>query len=154
MSEAASSTSAGGAGGGSGGLRPYESRQEVKRSDLIKIMQVLDYYQAREVAVPENLVRAAVAATAKLLGSTNERNVARAVECVERLLTYNLRRFEVADKIARLDGGDPTERVEHQGGVEIDLMGLAARDPAVMRTLMDAIKANGLPSPDGEDERS
>lgn len=59
-----------------------------------------------------------------------------------RLMEYNLALVEKADKMGRLDSGQPTERLEHTG--EIDLRQAARDSPEILKALMrihDELKA-------------
>lgn len=106
------------------------------RSDAQVILATMADHDARGVPLPENLVRAAVACAAQLLGSNNDRLKARGMDFVLGALALNMKRFAEADRIARLDGGLPTERTEHQGAVEFDITTLARTDPSVARELL------------------
>ena len=99
-------------------------------------MATMADHGAQGVPLPENLVRAAVACAAQLLSSPNERMKARGMEFMLGAQALNLKIFTEADRIARLDGGLPTERTEHQGGVAFDLTTLARNDPEIARRLL------------------
>lgn len=109
------------------------------RSDAQAILATLADHGARGVPIPENLMKAATATAATLLGSQNDRMRARGMDFVLGAAALNLKLYVEADRMARLDGGMPTERTEVKNDAPLDVMALAAKDPKVMRAIMDAI---------------
>ncbi len=107
------------------------------RSDLAVILKTMEDHNVRGVEMPPNLIRAAVAAAAVALGSSNERVKAAGMKFVLGALQLNLHMFTEADRMSRLDGGMPTERTEHMGGPTVDLLEVAKRDREVLAFLMD-----------------
>ncbi len=129
------------------------------RSDLQVILKTMEDHSVRGVELPPNLIRAAVAAAAVALGSGNERMKAAGMKFVLGALQLNLHLFTEADRMARLDGGMPTDRTDVTGGAPLDIMAAAARDKEILALLMDRAEAEDpvlrtLPrGPDGELKR-
>lgn len=144
--------------GGLGGDHPPAAFIPHIRSDLSVILKTMEDHGARGIPIPERLVQAAVAAAAQALGSQSERVRAAGLRFIHGALALNLDRVVNADKIARLDGGLPTERQEVVGDVKLDLIDAARRDREILGALMDRADredaARALPKPATEPEPS
>lgn len=134
--------------GGLGGDHPPAAFIPHIRSDLSVILKTMEDHGARGIPIPERLVQAAVAAAAQALGSQSERVRAAGLRFIHGALALNLDRVVNADKIARLDGGLPTERQEVVRDTGMDVIDMATKDPALMRALLDAVRKPKAPAPD------
>lgn len=136
-----------GKGGVGGSHRGQTQTPPHLRSELASMLKILEHHGARGIPIPEQLVKAATAAAAQALGSQFERVRAAGFRFIQSALTLNLDLVVQADRMARLDGGMPTERQEVVRDTGMDVIDMATKDPALMRALLDAVR-KPKPAPD------
>lgn len=116
------------------------------------IMRLMADCGARSIPVPEELARAAAFVAAKLTQSTNERLRARGAELIDKMVSHNLALYLAADRLARLNSGDPTERLDHTQE-SIDLRAACRRDPEILKAMFELREQRGQgrlpPAPGG-----
>jgi len=84
------------------------------RANVRAVIAQLEEHGARGVPIPEDLAKALPDIAARLMASNSERIVAAGAKLVLAALKHNLELNVHADKIARLDAGQATERREIQ----------------------------------------
>ena len=92
--------------------------------DLINIMQ---HHSARQVPISDEVAGAIQAVVAKLMVDPNYRLKGLGAKLALSALNYNLKLFEAADKMSRLDNGESTENRDIRVEVE-HVKYVAARD--------------------------
>lgn len=129
---------------------------EPRRREAVRLGADIRAARVFQAPLDEAFVKRVRDVVRALMASPKIRQRAAGARLGIQLMDYNLSLLEKADRMDRLDAGAPTERVEHQGGPEIDLMALAAKDPALMDVLVQAVKRVGCPAPtpDGGDGSS
>jgi len=84
------------------------------RANVRAVIAQLEEHGARGVPIPEDLAKALPDIASRLMASNSERIVAAGAKLVLAALKHNLEINVHADKIARLDAGQATERREIQ----------------------------------------
>ena len=94
----------------------YADKRHIRATarDLIKIME---HNSARQVPISDEVAGAIQAVIARLMTEDNYRLKGLGAKLALSALNYNLKLFETADKMARLDHGDATDNT----GVKIEV---------------------------------
>lgn len=82
------------------------------RANVRAVIAQLDEFHARGVPIPPQLAEALPIVVARLMKSDTPRIQASGGKLLMAMLRHNLELAQVADKMARLDAGLATERVE------------------------------------------
>lgn len=105
-------------------MPPGDPELRGARSTMLAVLKTMDDHCAREIPIPTALLEAFPILVGRLMSSKDDRVQAMALKAINAAQKYNLDRFALADKLARLEGGEPTERVEtRELRVEFDRMG-------------------------------
>lgn len=83
------------------------------RENVRAVIKTMEDHHVRQVPIDDRLAMAIPIVAARLVNEASPRMQATGAKLIQAALKYNLELYAVADKAARLDAGEATERIGH-----------------------------------------